>query len=142
MRRFLLLGGMLVLPGPAAAQHPDTDATRATLAGVYTAAQASRGKSLYQLNCASCHTAASHAGPVFTEMWKGKLLWDLYRYVSEKMPKSEPGSLAPGEYASLVAYLLKMNDLPAGVNEIPADSTVLKTIRIVFKEQRDSTQQR
>ena len=142
MRRLLVLTGMLVLPGAAAAQQPSADSIRATLAGVYTAAQAARGRSIYQISCASCHSAASHAGPVFAAKWEGRLLWELYRYVSEQMPKSEPGSLTPKEYASLVAYLLKMNDIPPGGDEIPADSTALKRIRIVVKAQRDSTRER
>ena len=142
MRRLLVLAGMLVLPGAAAAQQPSADSIRATLAGVYTTAQAARGRSIYQLSCASCHSAASHAGPVFAAKWEGRLLWELYRYVSEQMPKSEPGSLTPKEYASLVAYLLKMNDIPPGGDEIPADSTALKRIRIVVKAQRDSTRER
>ena len=136
MRRVLLIG-LAALPVPAAAQQHSADSVRATRVGVYTAAQAARGRSIYLLSCASCHSAASHAGPVFAEKWEGRLLWDLYRYVSEQMPKSDPGSLAPDEYASLVAYLLKMNDMPSGAAQVPTDSTMLKRIRIVLK--RDST---
>lgn len=136
MFRFLLIG-LAALPVPAAAQQHPADSVRATLVGVYTAAQAARGRSIYQLSCASCHSAASHAGPIFAAKWEGRLLWDLYRYVSEQMPKSDPGSLAPDEYASLVAYLLKMNDMPSGAAQVPTDSTMLKRIRIVLK--RDST---
>jgi hypothetical protein len=46
------------------------------------------------------------------------------------MPKNEPGSLQPNEYADLVAYLLRMNDMPGGSEELPADSVALKKIRI------------
>jgi hypothetical protein len=46
------------------------------------------------------------------------------------MPKNEPGSLAPEEYADLLAYLLKLNQMPVGPTELPADTMVLKTIRI------------
>ena len=140
--RLLVAAGILAVPGAAVAQRPGADSVRATRAGVYTAAQAARGRSIYLLNCASCHTLASHAGPAFVAKWEGQLLWDLYRYVSELMPKSEPGSLSPGEYAGLVAYLLKMNGMPAGGDELPADSIALKKIRIALAVKRDSTQQR
>jgi hypothetical protein len=46
------------------------------------------------------------------------------------MPKNDPASLTPGEYAQVVAYLLKINDVPAGESELPADSDALKKIRI------------
>jgi mono/diheme cytochrome c family protein len=138
--RLLGLACILALPGVAAAQDPPLDSVRSTRAGVYTAGQATRGRETYELICASCHTPASHAGPVFAAKWDRHPLWDLYRYVSESMPKSEPGSLTPREYARVVAYLLKMNGMPAGKEEIPADSTALKKIRIELKA--DSAQMR
>ncbi|HEV8195446.1 MAG TPA: cytochrome c [Gemmatimonadales bacterium] len=132
--------GMLGIPAAAAAQQADS--VRPTRLGVYTAAQAARGRSIYLMSCASCHTQASHAGPVFAARWDGRLLWDLYRYVSELMPKSDPGSLAPAEYAGVVAYLLKMNGMPAGAEELSSDSTALKKVRIELTAKRDSTLER
>lgn len=129
------------MPGAAGAQQEDTT-LRATRDGVYGAAQADRGKRLYQLNCVTCHTQASHAGREFVARWEGRLLWDLYRYVSESMPKSEPGSLAPEEYAGLIAYLLRLNGMPSGDADLPADSTALRKIRIEMAAKRDSTQPR
>jgi mono/diheme cytochrome c family protein len=139
--RLLLATAILAVPGRAAAQQ-DADSVRGTRAGVYSAAQAVRGRSIYLISCASCHTQASHAGPVFAAKWDGRLLWELYRYVSEAMPKSDPGSLSQKEYAGVVAYLLKMNGMSAGTEELPADSTALKKIRIEFVVKRDSIQQR
>ncbi len=138
--RLLGLACILALPGIAAAQDRPPDSTRSTRAGVYTTGQAARGREIYELSCVSCHTAASHTGPVFAAKWDRHPLWDLYRYVSESMPKSEPGSLTPREYARVVAYLLKMNGMPAGKDETPADSTALKKIRIELKA--DSAQMR
>ena len=138
----LIAAGVVAVPGAALAQSGAVDSIRATRAGVYTTAQAAWGRGVYQLICASCHTEASHAGPVFAAKWEGRLLWELYRYVSESMPKSEPGSLSAVEYAGLVAYLLKMNGMPAGMDQLPADSTALKKIRIEIAAKRDSTQQR
>ena len=47
------------------------------------------------------------------------------------MPKNEPGSLALSEYADVVAYLLKMNAMPTGQNELPPSVAELQKIRIV-----------
>jgi mono/diheme cytochrome c family protein len=112
------------------AQEGASDSARTTLAGVFTAEQAARGRDLYAGVCVSCHNAASHTGVTFANSWGGRLLSELFMFVSEKMPKNEPGSLTPGEYAQAVAYILKMNGLPAGETELPTDTLALHKIRI------------
>jgi len=109
------------------------DSLRSTRTGAYTEVQAGRGKELYTLNCVSCHTAITHTGPAFVDKWEGRLLWELYQFLSESMPKSEPGSLTPGEYSRVLAYMLQMNGAPAGPVELLPDSTALKLIRIELK---------
>jgi hypothetical protein len=106
------------------------DSTRSTRSGAYTTAQATQGKELYAMHCVSCHTVGFHTSPAFVSKWDGRPLWELYRYVSQSMPKSEPGSLSPGEYSRLLAYLLKLNGAPAGSGEMTPDSTALSQIRI------------
>jgi mono/diheme cytochrome c family protein len=103
---------------------------RSTLAGVYSSEQATRGGDVYAGMCKSCHTATTHTGVTFEKLWNGRPLSDLFGYISSKMPKNEPGSLAPEEYVDVLAYLLKLNEMPAGASELPADTTVLGTIRI------------
>ena len=60
-------------------------------------------------------------------------MWDLYAFVRDRMPKNEPGSLSDEEYADVVAYLLKMNQMPSGKSEMPSDSARLASIRIATK---------
>lgn len=103
---------------------------RSTRTGVYSVEQAARGQDLYAGMCKSCHTPASHTGVTFQKLWDGRTLSDLYGYISTRMPKNEPGSLAPEEYADLLAYLLKLNEMPAGPAELTPDTTMLGTIRI------------
>jgi mono/diheme cytochrome c family protein len=131
--RLLLPGCILAGAGLATAQQSPVDSLRSTRAGVYTAGQAARGGNLYALSCASCHTAISHTGPTFVAKWDGRSLAELVDYVCSQMPKSEPGSLSRREYILVVAYLLKLNGMPAGRVELPADSVALGRIRIEFK---------
>lgn len=84
----------------------------------------------YAFSCRSCHTAASHTGVTFAKWWKDRTVADLFGFMSTQMPKNEPGSLAPEQYADVIAYLLKMNAMPAGTTELLADSTALSQIRI------------
>jgi mono/diheme cytochrome c family protein len=121
------------LAQPARAQSSPPQSARSTASGVYTEEQATRGRDTYQMQCKSCHTPASHTGPTFASWWDRKPLSDLYQFVTTRMPKNEPGSLQPDEYADLIAYLLKLNDLPSGSEPLPADSVALKKIRIDVK---------
>ena len=118
---------------PAGAQSSVSQSARSTASGVYTEEQATRGRDTYQMQCKSCHTPASHTGSTFASWWDRKPLSDLYQFVTTRMPKNEPGSLQPDEYADLIAYLLKLNDLPSGSEPLPADSVALKKIRIDVK---------
>jgi len=112
------------------AQSADSQPVRSTSAGVYTAEQAARGRDTYAMQCKSCHTPASHTGATFAQWWDRKPLSELYLFVTTRMPKNEPGSLAPDEYIEVVAYLLKLNEMPTGNEELRADSVALKKIRI------------
>jgi S-disulfanyl-L-cysteine oxidoreductase SoxD len=102
-----------------------------TLAGIYTNAQAARGRNTYAGMCRSCHTPESHTGATFRKWWEKKRVADLYQFIGEKMPKNDPGTLSYEDTADVVAYLLKMNAMPAGPQELPADSAALAKIRIV-----------
>ena len=120
------------LPVDAAAQSKQASPVRPTTRlGVYTAQQADRGASVYGLYCKSCHTAETHTGATFASHWNGKQLSDLYSYVRDRMPKNDPGSLSEQEYADVTAYVLKMNRMPIGKSDLPADSAKLSLIRIV-----------
>lgn len=80
--------------------------------------------------CVGCHPPTTYKGPVFFVVWGGRPLSDLFEAVSTKMPKNEPGTLEPVQYADLVAYLLKINGLPAGRQALPADAEAMRSIRI------------
>ncbi|HEY9225006.1 MAG TPA: hypothetical protein VIP11_00065, partial [Gemmatimonadaceae bacterium] len=49
------------------------------------------------------------------------------------------GSLAPETNADIIAYLLQLNEMPAGSAELVADSTALRGIKVEIKEAKDTT---
>jgi mono/diheme cytochrome c family protein len=102
---------------------------RTTKARVYSTAQASRGEVTYMNACVSCHPPSTYKGAVFLN-WQGRTLSELLAFLTEKMPKNEPGSLSPKEYTQIVAYLLKLNGMPAGRVDLPADPAALRSITI------------
>ena len=135
MRRLgIAIGLVLTLGHEAAAQQGCGAAVRAASSGVYTSEQAARGEESYAGMCTGCHTTASHTGDVFSNGWSGRPLSELYGFIKAAMPKNEPGSLTPDEYAAIVAYILKLNGMPAGRQPLPADSAALERIRIDLKK--------
>jgi len=112
--------------------HAPAD-TLTTQHGVYTFEQANRGKDVYAGNCRSCHAPETHSGPVFIAIWNGRSVADLYSFVRERMPKNDPGALTEQEYVDVVAYMMRMNKLPMGEIELPADSLALSRVRIEIK---------
>jgi mono/diheme cytochrome c family protein len=135
MTRRLLLASVMPLAALGAASvgaAPQTAAVgpTTTATGVYTAAQAAKGEETYMNLCVGCHAAGTYSTPAFREKWHRHTLSELYTLVSETMPKQDPASLTPQEYAQVVAYLLKINDVPDGKTELATDLDSLKKITI------------
>jgi len=117
------------LAARGAAQSPPPDSMRSSMSGVYSEAQAGRGRETYAYNCQSCHTPSSHTGPTFVSAWGGRPLLDLFGFIRDNMPQNDPGILSNKEYAQVLAYLLQMNGMPAGSDELPSDAATLEMIR-------------
>jgi len=109
---------------------PDTP-MRSTGTGVYSAEQAQAGQEIFESTClGSCHNMADHRGIAFRQRWDGHPLWDLFNTIHMKMPKDDVGSLSETDAVQLVAYLLKLNGMPAGKDELATDPAILKKIKI------------
>ena len=119
-----------VKPGTPAKNAGPPAKPLTTASGVYTAAQAARGEQTYMNICVSCHPAGTYAQQAFRDKWNGATVSALFEFVSNTMPKNEPGSLEPEEYAQVIAYVLKVNGAPVGKAPLPADSAALKKIRL------------
>jgi mono/diheme cytochrome c family protein len=120
----LLLVAALPLARATAQTSP-----RSSGSGVYSMEQASRGQDVYLGQCRSCHVPDAHASAAFQSVWNGRPLAELYAYLRERMPKSEPGTLSDQEYADVLSYLLRLNRMPPGDAELPADAEAMKQIR-------------
>ena len=104
--------------------------------GLYTDAQADRGKTVYEEQCSFCHLAdlsgQGFAPPLvddaFTQRWQDGNLGDLFTIVKVTMPQDKPQSLTDAQYAEIVSYMLKMNKYPSGAQELQSDAAALKTV--------------
>lgn len=94
--------------------------------GLYTSAQATRGKDVYAGMCLSCHVGmGNHTGAKFRAQWNGHAVGELYGFIHDNMPQNDPASLPDADYAAVVAYLLQVNGMPAGATPLPPDTLAL-----------------
>ena len=100
--------------------------------GVYTTAQADRGMTIYDSQCASCHELSRFKGKDFASAWTDKPLTDLHTAV-KSMPMDNPGSLKPQEYADVLSYFLSINGYPAGEKELEGTDAAIAAIKVDVK---------
>ena len=140
-RTKLLLASVLVLTGTTS---PVSAQTKPVWDGVYTEAQALRGRSQYVEICGYCHRddlsgggseagAPALRGPFFTNQWQGRLLVDLFITIGTTMPQHNPDSLMPQTVIDIVSYLLWENGLPSGRVELPPTLAPLERIRFTAR---------
>ena len=114
----------------------DDQAARTVWDGVYTDAQAERGRIAYQQACVGCHredlrgdnTAPSLVGESFTFLWGDLEVGELLSRMQKVMPPERPGSLPAQTYTDIIAFVLKNNEFPTGGTELSADSDSLHAL--------------
>jgi len=114
--------------------------------GVFTSAQASRGKAaLSQNGCNGCHGAelAGDRGPSlkgerFITAWENGSVNKLFTKIRDTMPPLNAEQVSPATKADIIAYLLEANGFPAGTSDLPADPAVLDGVQIVRKGAENS----
>ena len=117
---------MLLLLGALVADAQDTPSP-SIWSGVFTAAQAKRGDDAYQASCSGCHGTDLHAtdaeavdltGPAFRAKWNGKNLGERVERIRDTMPLGNANSLGAGTYMDILAFILQVNDVPPGNQEL------------------------
>src|SRR5690554_3416783 len=127
----LLVAGAAVFAASPGNEEVETETVAASSVwdGVYTDEQAARGKEVYEVSCIGCHAATLRgtpgapgiAGGRFTFNWDGRSLGELHAYIVGNMPVGQAGSLSDQQYADIVAYILQVNEFPAGEAELATD---------------------
>jgi len=128
-----------------ALQHTAANETASIRDGVFTAEQARRGQAAYTGPCDRCHgykldgapddpdmlPAPPVAGNKFLRKWSGRSLAALVDYLRVTMPANNPGYLSDAEIVDIVAYMLAVSGMPAGVAALQPNAEVLAGIVIV-----------
>lgn len=130
------------------------NSSKTVWSGVYTAAQAARGKSEYLRACSRCHASDldgvhdanllgdfaprfSLRGTDFMERWREDTVQSLYTLIVSGMPprnelRDIPAPLNESVYLDVVAYILEGNGFPSGGTELRIPE--LRRIRIQEKD--------
>ena len=124
---------------PAAQQAPAPE--KKIWDGVYTSAQAARGKEPFERSCARCHNvelAGSQRGPALkgTAFWSkydNEGLSSLFMFIRDTMPQDGPSLLTDEIKVDVLAYIMSANGMPAGNAELKADLRALDDIKIARK---------
>ena len=125
-------------PGPAASVWD----------GVFSEAQATRGRGVYSGACGFCHGRRLNGAPDDPDMrstpplararflreWEGRSLATLFEYTRLTMPEDNPTSLTDAEYVDVIAYMLSVSRMPAGDDDLSPDSRSLA--RIVIRQRQ------
>jgi mono/diheme cytochrome c family protein len=107
--------------------------------GVYTSAQAERGRVVVQNHCAECHGSDLNGGEgpalvgsTFMVKWETHPVERLFHKIRDTMPSVGSTEVSEKEKLETVAYILQQNGFPAGQTEL-TDTSPLADIRMVPK---------
>jgi mono/diheme cytochrome c family protein len=106
--------------------------------GVFTAEQAARGKSGFEISCSRCHNEAlvgSERGPAlkgsaFLSHWENDTLGGLFVKIRDTMPQNDVGTISDNVKIDILAYVLQQNGFPAGSSALAAQPAGLDDIRV------------
>jgi S-disulfanyl-L-cysteine oxidoreductase SoxD len=110
--------------------------------GVFTAAQADRGKTAAsQGRCTGCHgpelggteRAPALKGAAFLANWEDGSVNRLFAKIRDGMPPGNTDQLSAAAKLDVVTFLLRENGFPTGSVELPSDADALDSIQIVKK---------
>jgi mono/diheme cytochrome c family protein len=138
---YAIAGSLLVAAG-VSAQAPQPRIWQ----GVYTAAQAERGRTTFSTACVRCHgadlagtTAPSLKGERFMTTWGGETVTRLFEKIRDTMPPNFGTILDDSTKLDIVTYILQTNGYPAGSRELAVGSE-LAAIQILRQGEQPKVQ--
>jgi cytochrome c5 len=115
--------------------------------GIFTAAQAARGKETFTTACLRCHggdltgvTGPALTGDRFYQSWGGEPVDRLFLKIRDTMPPNFGTVLDDKAKLDVVTYILQTNGFPAGANELAVGGDDLASAQILKKGQQAAVQ--
>jgi len=119
----------------------DSDTLISVWDGVYTTAQAARGKATFDVSCSRCHNSdlsGSERGPTLTgdkfqSNWMDGSLEALFSFIRDQMPQGSANIVSDESKIDILGYILQRNSFPPGKTELTANGARLDTIQVLRK---------
>ena len=135
----LTSGALVATMGASVLHAQDSDAIVTIWTGLYTAAQAERGKGTFDRSCSRCHNSnlrGSDRGPTlvgdeFLNSWLDGSLEALFSFIRDSMPDGNASTVNDTRKADVLAYILQRNGFPTGATELPPDASKLEMVQIL-----------
>lgn len=109
--------------------------------GVYTAAQAERGRAVVEAHCGECHQddltggeGPALVGSTFMLKWEMNSVERLFHKIRDTMPEAGSTDVSDGEKLDTVAYILQQNGFPAGSTELTEAGGRLAELRMIPRD--------
>jgi mono/diheme cytochrome c family protein len=130
---------MVWTAGVARSVSAQASSDRTIWGGVFSGAQASRGKAAFETSCGRCHNnelIGSERGPAlkgdgFWTHWDNDTLNTLFTKIRDTMPAGGIESVTDAGKLDILAYILSANGAAAGNTELTLEPAVLDSITIV-----------
>jgi cytochrome c5 len=136
MRSIVVLVAVLTCTIAARAQNPEPRIWQ----GVYSAAQAERGKTSFNSSCLRCHgdklqgnTAPALSGDRFFTTWGSEPIASLFAKIRDTMPPNFGTSIDDQVKLDIVAFILQTNGYPTGPSELTQNGSDLASAQILKK---------
>ncbi len=134
-----VLAGAISLQAQAAAERPRI------WQGVYTAAQAERGRASYASTCSRCHNPdlSGDRGPAlkgerFMATWGGGSVGRLFEKIRDTMPTFATSTIDEATKQDIVTFIMQTNGFPAG--DTPLAIAALEPIQILAQGEQPKAQ--
>jgi hypothetical protein len=108
--------------------------------GVYSTAQAERGKTSFTSSCLRCHgdklqgnTAPALSGDRFFTTWGSEPIASLFAKIRDTMPPNFGTSIDDQTKLDIVAFILQTNGYPSGPSELTQKGSDLASAQILKK---------
>ena len=106
--------------------------------GVYTTAQAERGRAVVEAHCGECHQddltggeGPALVGSTFMLKWEMNSVERLFHKIRDTMPEAGNTDVSDVEKLDTVAYILQQNGFPAGSTELTEAGGALAELRMI-----------
>ena len=114
-------------PAPTKADEPNTTH------GIYTEAQAARGRDVFAAICSECHAPDDWTQQAFLDRWEEASVYRLWYWIYERMPHGAPGSLTREQVTDALTYIFELNGLPPGDGELATDDDSIDDYWIIWR---------